>query len=86
VLEAMAAARPVVVFAHALAAVEWIDDGATGFVVASEDEACERIARLAADGELRQRMGLAARNAARAVIVAQRARLRAFYLGVSVNA
>jgi hypothetical protein len=31
-------------------------------------------------------MGLAARDAARAVIAAQRTRLRAFYLGVSVNA
>lgn len=81
VLEAMAAARPVVVFASALDVPECIDDGRTGFVVASEDDAFNCIERLAADPALRHSMGAAAREAAAALMTAQRYRVTASYLG-----
>ena len=49
VLAAMAAARPVVVFAQTLGAREWIEQGRTGFVVESEDDARRCIDGLARD-------------------------------------
>jgi hypothetical protein len=85
ILDAMAAARPVVAFASALRAREWIDDGRTGFVVESEDEARQRVAELARNATLRREIGFAARAVAKSLMRAQRDRARAFYLGVSVN-
>ena len=85
VLEAMAAARPVVIFAHCLGAREWIVNARTGFVVETEEEARRCLAQLAATPGLRRDIGLAARQVAVEVMEAQRPRARAFYLGVSLN-
>jgi hypothetical protein len=85
VIAAMAAARPVVVFAHALGAREWIANGETGFVVETEDEARQWIAQLAASSRLRAKIGIAARRIAVVAMDEQRSRARAFYLGVSLN-
>lgn len=85
VLEAMAAARPVVAFAHSVGAREWIVNARTGFVVNTDEEARQCIAQLAASRRLRQEIGLAARRVAVAAMDAQRLRARAFYLGVSLN-
>jgi glycosyltransferase involved in cell wall biosynthesis len=81
----MAAARPVIVFAQTLGAREWIEQGRTGYVVDSEDEARRRIDELARDAALRRNVGVAAREVAAAVMRTQRDRARVFYLGVSVN-
>ncbi len=83
-LEAMAAARPVVVFADAIGAREWLRDGANGFVVADEQAARSCILRLARDARLRALIGRAARETARELVEDRRDRARAFYLGVSV--
>ncbi|HSC97863.1 MAG TPA: tetratricopeptide repeat protein, partial [Casimicrobiaceae bacterium] len=85
ILAAMAAARPVVVFALGLHAQEWIEHGKSGFVVDTEDDARRCINALARDQSLRQAAGAAARRAAAALLFAQRRRARAFYFGVSVN-
>lgn len=85
VLEAMAAARPVVAFAHSVGAREWIVNARTGFIVNTDDEARQCIAQLARSRDLRQEIGSAARQLAIAAMGAQRPRARAFYLGVSLN-
>jgi tetratricopeptide (TPR) repeat protein len=85
VLEAMAAARPVVAFAHSVGAREWIVNARTGFVVETDEEARLCIAQFAASRHLRHEIGLAARHVAVAAMEAQRLRARAFYLGVSLN-
>jgi tetratricopeptide (TPR) repeat protein len=84
-LEAMAAARPVVAFAHSIGAREWIVNARTGFIVNTDDEARQCVARLARSRELRHEIGLAARQLAIAAMDAQRPRARAFYLGLSLN-
>ena len=65
VLEAMAAARPVVCYAWG-ALPELVVDGETGYLVPFRDVAAvaERVVRLAGDPELRDRMGKAARDRA----------------------
>ena len=65
VLEAMAAARPVVCYAWG-ALPELVVDGQTGFLVPFRDVAAvaERVLCLARDSNLRERMGKAARNRA----------------------
>ncbi|MEE4272568.1 MAG: glycosyltransferase family 4 protein [Thermoanaerobaculales bacterium] len=65
IMEAMAAARPVVAFCTGGVA-EMVDDGATGYVVDPGDTAAlgDRLVRLAADGELRRRMGSSGRRRA----------------------
>ena len=62
VIEAQAMGLPVVC-SDADGLSQNVDDGITGFVVARRDDGAiaERLARLAADGELRLRMGAAAR-------------------------
>ena len=85
VLEAMAAARPVVVFAHSVGASEWIVNARSGFIVETDEEATRCIAQLAASPSLRHEIGLAARRVAVAAMEAQRLRARAFYLGVSLK-
>jgi len=81
ILAAMAAARPVVVFTGALGASEWIEDGRTGFVVDTADEARNRISLLARDPSLRAAMGGAAREAAIELMRRQRERALRFYFG-----
>jgi tetratricopeptide (TPR) repeat protein len=85
VLEAMAAARSVIVFGSSLGAREWIAHGATGFVVHSADDARARIAQLAASPALRNDIGEAARRIARAIVREQVDRVQRFYFDVSVN-
>jgi len=80
VLEAMAAGRPVVVFAAALDVPECVEHERTGFVVTDEDEAFACIERLAADPSLRQRIGSAARAASAKLMTAQRYRVTASYV------
>ena len=65
VLEAMAAARPVVCYAWG-ALPELVVDGETGYLVPFRDvtAVAERIVRLAGDGVLRERMGRAAQERA----------------------
>lgn len=65
VLEAMAAARPVVCYAWG-ALPELVVDGETGYLVPFRDVAAvaERILRLAGDADLRQEMGQAGRKKA----------------------
>ncbi len=84
-LEAMAAARVAIVFPASVGAREWIVDGENGFVVASQDDAKKRIARLAEDRNLLRRIGLAARESAIAITRRQRRRALAFYLSVNLN-
>jgi uncharacterized protein YchJ len=84
-LEAMAAARVVIVFPYSVGAREWIVDGENGFVVASEDDAVERIAELAANPQRLRRIGLAAREFVTATMRRQRRRALAFYLSVNLN-
>jgi len=60
VIEAMAAGRPVVAW-DAGDVSEVVEPGSTGFVVSSPGELVERLAVLAADTDLRRRMGSAAR-------------------------
>ena len=79
VLEAMAAARPLIAFAHALGAHEWIEQGVTGFVVQNEDEARARLAQLESSGELRNAMGAAARRRAHTIVREQAERAKVFY-------
>jgi tetratricopeptide (TPR) repeat protein len=81
ILAAMAAGRPVVVFTGALGASEWIEDGRTGFVVETADEARTRIALLARERTLRAAMGRAAREAAIELMRRQRERALRFYFG-----
>jgi hypothetical protein len=81
ILAAMAAERPVVVFTGTLGASEWIEDGRTGFVVNTADEARTRIALLARDRTLRAAMGSAAREAAIDLMRRQRERALRFYFG-----
>ena len=50
----MASARPVIAFAQAGGAREWIDQGRTGFIVENEDEARHCLTRLADDASLRR--------------------------------
>ena len=85
ILAAMAAARPVVVFAHGLGAREWIEHGKSGFVVDTDDDARRCINALAQDKSLRRAVATAARDTAAALLFAQRQCARAFYLGVRVN-
>ncbi|HET9047032.1 MAG TPA: hypothetical protein VFO33_08745, partial [Casimicrobiaceae bacterium] len=85
ILEALAAARSVVVFEDTIGAREWIDHGRNGFIVRTETEAEACVAELARDSELRAAVGLAARVAAVRIMDVQRANARVFYLGVSVN-
>jgi len=85
ILEAMAAARPVVVFAQGLGAREWIEHGKSGFIVDAEDEARRCIDSLAKDASLRRAVGSAAREAAAALLRAQRQRARDFYFATMVN-
>ena len=54
ILESMAAARPVVAFAHGIGAREWLLNGRTGFIVETEQEARSCIATLAASPGLRR--------------------------------
>ena len=85
VLEAMAAARPVIAFAGSLGAREWIEDGVSGFVVHSQADAMARLSALAASPALRSNMGAAARRVARRIVHEQAARARMNYFDVSVN-
>lgn len=85
ILAAMAAARPVVVFAGTLAAREWIDEGVTGFIVGSAAAARERIAMLARSAAMRAQVGTAARARARAILDEQWERLAPLYRGVRRN-
>ncbi len=63
VLEAMAAGKPVVAFAHG-GATEMVEDGVTGILVPVGDTAAlaRAIEKLAGDADLRRAMGLAARE------------------------
>lgn len=63
VLEAMASGIPAVVF-DALGPKELIDHGVTGFVAASDEQFARSVEQLIADGNLRRRMGAAARMSA----------------------
>ncbi|MBE0414736.1 glycosyltransferase, partial [Yoonia sp.] len=83
-MEALASARPVI--ATQVAGVsELVENGVTGFVVPSGDAAtlADRIAQLAADPALRQRMGAAGRTKVRADFDAQieSARIGALFAG-----
>jgi len=84
-LEAMAAARVAIVFPGSEGAREWIVDGENGFVVASEEDAQRRIARLSEDRDLLRRIGVAARESVIAIMRRQRRRALAFYLSVNLN-
>ena len=86
ILAAMAAGRPVVVFTGALGASEWIQDGRTGFVVETSDEARARIGLLAREEGLHAAVGGAAREAAIELIRRQRERALRFYFGIGANA
>jgi glycosyltransferase involved in cell wall biosynthesis len=72
-LDAMAAARPVVATATG-GIPEVVDDGVTGFLVAPRDDRAmaDAIVRLLKDGDLRQRMGLAGLKRARERFSAER--------------
>ena len=85
VLEAMAAARPVIAFASSLGAREWLDAGVNGFVVDSDDEARACLARLAESPRLRTEVGEAARRTAQRIMREQLLRAQDFYFDVSVN-
>lgn len=61
VVEAMAMSLPVVLFGERVGVAELIEHGHNGFLVDTENEALACIARLAADPELRQAIGAAAR-------------------------
>jgi glycosyltransferase involved in cell wall biosynthesis/Flp pilus assembly protein TadD len=80
VLEAMAMALPVIVFADQVGAAELIDHEVNGFRVETEDEALAIIARLAANADLRNQIGVRARIAVEKMVVEQTERLLAFYL------
>lgn len=80
ILEAMAMALPVIVFDENCGAVEWIEPGHTGFVVRTEEEALDTVGRLAADPELRESVGEAARRHVLALAASHRASVRRFYL------
>lgn len=80
-LEAMALARPVVA-SKAGGIPEWLDDGATGLLVAPGDEAslASAVSRLTADRDLARELGLEARRrVARFSAEAHLARLDAVY-------
>jgi len=79
IFAAMAAGRPVVVFAGALGASEWIENGRTGFVVTTGDDARSIIGLLARDDALRAGVGGAAREAVIELLRRQRERARRFY-------
>ena len=79
IFAAMAAGRPVVVFAGALGASEWIENGRTGFVVTTGDDARSIIGLLARDDALRAGVGGAAREAVIELLWRQRERARRFY-------
>lgn len=80
IYEAMAMELPVVAFAGGCGALEVIESGVTGFIVDSEDEALDAISRLAADDELRQRIGRAAREHIAEVMQRQRDAALDYYL------
>jgi hypothetical protein len=84
ILAAMAAATPVVAFASCLGAREWIEHEGNGFLVHGEDEAMRCIALLAANPARRREIARSARDTAMMIARAQRERVGAFYLGVSV--
>lgn len=85
ILEAMAAARPVIAFATSVGAREWFDVGKGGFLVQSEDEAKACLAQLRASARCGREMGEAGRRVARDVMREQVPRVQRFYLDVSVN-
>jgi tetratricopeptide (TPR) repeat protein len=81
ILEAMAMALPVIVFRDGVGVAELIDDGRDGFLVDTEEEAYVCVDRLAEDGELRMRVGSAARDKVVDVMRDQERRILAYYLG-----
>jgi hypothetical protein len=85
ILAAMAGGRAVVVFAGALGASEWIENGRTGYVVETGDEARKRIALLARDEALRAAVGGAARETVIELLRRQRERALRFYFGAGPN-
>jgi glycosyltransferase involved in cell wall biosynthesis len=80
ILEAMAMALPVIVFAERVDGAELIEHGQNGFVVASEPEALTVIRELQRDPGLRRSIGAAARATIVATMEVQRGALREFYL------
>jgi len=80
VMEAMAAALPVVVFPQDCGYAELIEDGRNGFLVTSEAQAIARIEQLHADPALRLRLGEAARATIIDVMREQEHALLEFYL------
>ncbi|WP_169337291.1 glycosyltransferase [Rudaea cellulosilytica] len=62
ILEAMAMELPVIIFPEQCGCAELIVHGENGFLVASETEAFEILARLSAEPDLRRRIGSAARQ------------------------
>lgn len=72
ILEAMAMALPVVLFADNLEAAEIISHGVDGFIVSSEDEARTVIAQLRDDPSLAARIGQAARHRVESLMIERR--------------
>ena len=71
---------PIVLFGEQVGVAELIDHGENGFLVDSEEEALVCIARLAADPELRQAIGAAARATVCRILEAQGDAMLDFYL------
>lgn len=77
VVEAMALALPVIIFADGGGMVEHIDDGRTGFIVAGQEGLEDRLCTLLDDPTLRSRIGTAASTSVRARYTPERA-IRAY--------
>jgi len=85
ILEAMAMELPVVVFSGDCGATELIRHGENGFLIDSEGAAFDIIARLAADADLRARIGAAARASIADTLTRQAQSVRDFYLAAPDN-
>lgn len=81
ILEAMAMARPVIVFAEQCGAAELIAHGDNGFIVDGEAHAIELIEHLGADPALRERVGRSARTTIVELMRRQTAATLDYYLG-----
>jgi glycosyltransferase involved in cell wall biosynthesis len=80
IVEAMAMSLPVILFGEQVGVAELIDHGENGFLVDTEEEALECIAKLAADPELRRAIGAAARATIGRILEAQGKAMLDFYL------